>query len=155
MSLFSSTKITLAMIKFEHTVFALPFALLSALLASEGWPGGPKILWIVVAMVGARSAAMAFNRLADIRIDTLNPRTRTRALPAGHLSPFFVAVFTLASGSVFVLAAYQLNPLCFLPVLSRAAHPAALLLHQAVHAASPTSTWGSVWGWPLWAPGLP
>ena len=120
MSLFSSTKITLAMIKFEHTVFALPFALLSALLASEGWPGGPKILWIVVAMVGARSAAMAFNRLADIRIDTLNPRTRTRALPAGHLSPFFVAVFTLASGSVFVLAAYQLNPLCFLlsfPVL--------------------------------------
>ena len=120
MSLFSSTKITLAMIKFEHTVFALPFALLSALLASEGWPGGRKILWIVVAMVGARSAAMAFNRLADIRIDTLNPRTRTRALPAGHLSRFFVAVFTLASGSVFVLAAYQLNPLCFLlsfPVL--------------------------------------
>ena len=120
MSLFSSTKITLAMIKFEHTVFALPFALLSALLASEGRPGGRKILWIVVAMVGARSAAMAFNRLADIRIDTLNPRTRTRALPAGHLSRFFVAVFTLASGFVFVLAAYQLNPLCFLlsfPVL--------------------------------------
>ena len=113
MSLFSSTKLTLAMIKFEHTVFALPFALLSALLAAEGWPGGRKILWIVVAMAGARSAAMAFNRLADVRIDALNPRTRGRALPAGHLSRFFVAVFTLASASVFVLAAYQLNPLCF------------------------------------------
>ena len=101
------------MIKFEHTVFALPFALLSALLAAEGWPGGRKILWIVVAMVGARSAAMAFNRLADARIDALNPRTSSRALPAGLLSRFFVAVFTLASASVFVLAAYQLNPLCF------------------------------------------
>ena len=120
MSLFSSTKITLAMIKFEHTVFALPFALLSALLASEGWPGGRKILWIVVAMVGARSAAMAFNRLADVRIDALNPRTSSRALPAGRLSRLFVILFTLASASVFVLAAYQLNPLCFIlsfPVL--------------------------------------
>lgn len=113
MSLFSNTKIALAMIKFEHTVFALPFALLSALLASEGWPGGQKILWIVVAMVGARSAAMAFNRLADVRIDALNPRTSNRALPAGHLSRLFVTIFTLASASVFVLAAYQLNPLCF------------------------------------------
>ena len=112
MSLLSSTKLTLAMIKFEHTVFALPFALLSALLAADGWPGGRKILWIVVAMAGARSAAMAFNRLADVRIDALNPRTRGRALPAGHLSHLFVAVFSLASASVFVLAAYQLNPLC-------------------------------------------
>ena len=101
------------MIKFEHTVFALPFALLSALLASEGWPGGREVLWIVVAMVGARSAAMAFNRLADVRIDALNPRTRSRALPAGHLSRLFVILFTVASASVFVLAAYQLNPLCF------------------------------------------
>lgn len=120
MSLFSNTKIALAMIKFEHTVFALPFALLSALLASEGWPGGQKIFWIVVAMVGARSAAMAFNRLADVRIDALNPRTSNRALPAGHLSRLFVTIFTLVSASIFVLAAYQLNPLCFIlsfPVL--------------------------------------
>jgi len=113
MSLFSSTRITLNMIKFEHTVFALPFALLGALLAAEGWPAGREVLWIVVAMVGARSAAMAFNRLADLRIDALNPRTSSRALPAGHLSRWFVVLFTLASASVFVLAAHQLNPLCF------------------------------------------
>lgn len=113
MSLYSSMKITLETIKFEHTVFALPFALLSALLASDGWPKAEKIVWIVVAMVGARSAAMAFNRLADFRIDALNPRTRNRALPAGHLGRIFVAVFTLGSGAVFILAASQLNTLCF------------------------------------------
>ncbi len=120
MSLFSSTKTTLAMIKFEHTIFALPFALLSALLASEGWPRAEKIFWIVVAMAGARSAAMACNRLADFRFDALNPRTKSRALPAGHLSRFFVTAFTLVSGTIFVFAASQLNTLCLrlsVPVL--------------------------------------
>lgn len=112
MNFFSSFKTTLSMIKFEHTVFALPFAILSALLASSGWPSAEKTLWIVLAMVGARSAAMAFNRLADHRIDFLNPRTRTRALPASHVSRFFVAIFTLASGLVFVYSAYRLNTLC-------------------------------------------
>ncbi len=112
MSFYSSLKTTLAMIKFEHTIFALPFALLSALLASDGWPGAAKIFWIVVAMAGARSAAMAFNRLADFQIDALNPRTRTRALPAGRLSRFFATAFTLGSGSVFIFAASRLNTLC-------------------------------------------
>jgi 4-hydroxybenzoate polyprenyltransferase len=102
------------MIKFEHSVFALPFALTGALLAARGWPSGRQVLWIVVAMVGARSAAMAFNRLADARWDAANPRTATRALPAGALSPRYVAWFTAASAAVLILAAYQLNWLCFL-----------------------------------------
>ncbi|MEW5979139.1 MAG: UbiA-like polyprenyltransferase [Acidobacteriota bacterium] len=113
MRLLTSLGTTLEMIKFEHTIFALPFALLSTVLASEGLPEGGKLFWIVVAMVGARSAAMAFNRLADRRIDAQNPRTQTRALPAGQLSVGFVALFTLASCLLFVLAAFQLNPLCF------------------------------------------
>ena len=112
MNFFSSCKTTLSMIKFEHTVFALPFAILSALLASSGWPSTEKTLWIVLAMVGARRAAMAFNRLADHRLDFLNPRTRTRALPAGHVSRVFVAIFTLGSGFLFIYSAYQLNTLC-------------------------------------------
>ena len=79
-------KITLDMIKFEHTVFALPFALIGALLASQGLPSFRQIAWIIVAMVGARSAAMAVNRIVDVRIDLKNPRTRERALPAGQLT---------------------------------------------------------------------
>jgi 4-hydroxybenzoate polyprenyltransferase len=114
-------KTTLEMIKFEHTVFALPFALLSALLASGGWPQPSKLLWIVVAMVGARSAAMAFNRVADRQIDAENPRTQARALPAGQLSLTFTVLFTVGSALVFILAASQLNRLCLwlsVPVLS-------------------------------------
>ena len=84
MPFFKRLGITLEMIKFEHTVFALPFALLSAILAAGGWPEAPKLFWIVMAMVGARSAAMAFNRLADQKIDAENPRTKMRALPAGE-----------------------------------------------------------------------
>ena len=106
-------KITLEMIKFEHTVFALPFALIGALLASHGLPSARQIAWIVVAMVGARSAAMAFNRIVDVSFDRLNPRTKSRALAAGTLSRQFAVVFTLATSALFVLAAYQLNPLCF------------------------------------------
>jgi 4-hydroxybenzoate polyprenyltransferase len=100
------------MIKFEHTVFALPFALLSAILASGGLPGGSKVFWIVIAMAGARSAAMAFNRIADWRIDAENPRTAGRALPTGQLSVSFAVYFTLASSLLFLLAASRLNPLC-------------------------------------------
>jgi 4-hydroxybenzoate polyprenyltransferase len=120
MPIFSNLRTTLEMIKVEHTVFALPFALLSAILASGGWPSGAKLFWILIAMVGARSAAMAFNRIADWRLDTENPRTRLRALPAGRLSLGFAVTFTIVSSLVFVLAAYELNPLCFLlslPVL--------------------------------------
>jgi 4-hydroxybenzoate polyprenyltransferase len=106
--------VTLEMIKFEHSVFALPFALTGAVLAARGWPSARQCLWIVVAMVGARSAAMAFNRLVDARWDAANPRTRTRALPAGLLTPAFVALFALAAAGVLVLAAWQLNRLCLL-----------------------------------------
>jgi 4-hydroxybenzoate polyprenyltransferase len=99
------------MIKWEHSIFALPFALCGAMLAANGVPSGRSLAWIIVAMVAARSAAMAFNRLADASIDAENPRTRTRALPAGTLSPAFVATFVLVSSGVFLLAAWQLNRL--------------------------------------------
>lgn len=106
-------KIILEMIKFEHTIFALPFAFTGALLAARGIPSGRTILWIIAAMVGARSAAMGFNRWADRKIDAENPRTRTRALPLGLVTPGQVAVFTAFSSLLLVYAAYRLNPLCF------------------------------------------
>src|SRR3954451_8933924 len=102
------------MIKWEHSIFALPFALCGAMLDAGGVPSVHQLTWIIVAMVAARSAAMAFNRLADVTIDTANPRTRTRALPAGTLTPTFVTSFVLVSCLVFVIAAWQLNRLAFL-----------------------------------------
>jgi len=99
------------MIKWEHSIFALPFALCGAMLAASGLPSAHQLLWIVIAMLSARSAAMAFNRLADAAIDAANPRTRTRALPAGHLSSAFVTAFVIVSCAIFVLAAAQLNHL--------------------------------------------
>lgn len=99
------------MIKIEHTLFALPFAFLGAVLAARGLPTAWQILWIVVAMVGARSAAMAFNRIADRHFDAKNPRTASRALPAGLLSVAFVWVFTIAAACLFFLAAAMLNRL--------------------------------------------
>jgi 4-hydroxybenzoate polyprenyltransferase len=104
-------KITLEMIKWEHSIFALPFALCGAMLAAGGVPAWHQLAWIVVAMVSARSAAMAFNRLADASIDAANPRTAIRALPAGLLTPSFVSAFVLVSCGIFVLAASQLNRL--------------------------------------------
>ncbi len=97
------------MIKWEHSVFALPFALCGAMLAADGIPSLWQLFWIVVCMVSARSAAMAFNRLADHEIDGANPRTKMRALPAGHLSRQFVVAFVVVSCTVFVLGASQLN----------------------------------------------
>jgi 4-hydroxybenzoate polyprenyltransferase len=102
-------RVTLEMIKWEHSVFALPFALCGAMLAAGGLPTAHQLLWIVIAMVAARSAAMAFNRLVDASIDAANPRTRTRALPAGQLSSAFVTTFVVVSSAVFVIAAGQLN----------------------------------------------
>ena len=102
------------MIKWEHSVFALPFALCGAMLASKGLPSWQQLLWIVVAMVSARSAAMAFNRLADATIDRANPRTLSRALPTGALSSSFVTSFVVVSSGVFVLAASRLNRLAFI-----------------------------------------
>ncbi len=104
-------KIVFEMIKFEHTLFALPFALIGMLLAARGLPEVSKVLWILVAMIGARSAAMAFNRLVDREYDAKNPRTATRALPAGLLTPRFVVGFTVFSSALLVLAAWRLNPL--------------------------------------------
>jgi len=104
-------KITLEMIKWEHSIFALPFALCGAMLAAGGLPTWHQLAWIVVAMVSARSAAMAFNRLADASIDAANPRTSIRALPAGLLTPSFVSTFVVVSCGIFVLAASQLNRL--------------------------------------------
>ena len=110
-------RLTLEMIKFEHSVFALPFALTGALLAfrQSGFdsPGiWRQLLWIVVAMVAARSAAMAFNRLIDAQIAARNPRTRIRAIPAGMLSPQFTSCFTVAASLLLFFAAFELNPLC-------------------------------------------
>lgn len=105
---------TLEMIKWEHSIFALPFALTGAMLAAGGWPAWRKILWIIVCMVTARSAAMAFNRWADARLDALNPRTAGRAIPAGQLSRGFAAGFTLVMAAAFILAAGQLNRMTLL-----------------------------------------
>ncbi len=106
-------QIILEMIKFEHTLFALPFAFTGALLAARGIPPGRTILWIIVAMIGARSAAMGFNRWADRKIDAENPRTKDRALPKGLVTPAQVIVFTAVSAAVLIFAAYKLNPLSF------------------------------------------
>ena len=105
----------LEMIKFEHSVFALPFALTGALLAAratrQGWPSLRQILWIIVAMVAARSAAMTINRIVDLRYDRENPRTKQRALATGALSVSFAWIFTLVAVGLFFVAAWQLNPL--------------------------------------------
>lgn len=109
-----NTRMTLEMIKIEHTLFALPFAFLGAVLAANGLPSFRQIFWIVVAMVGARSTAMAFNRIADRKIDARNPRTAMRALPAGLLSVSFVWAFTITSALLFLVAAAMLNRLTLL-----------------------------------------
>src|SRR6185503_10325157 len=104
-------RVTLEMIKIEHTLFALPFAFLGAVLAARGLPTGWQILWITLAMVGARSTAMAFNRVADKEYDARNDRTKMRAIPAGALSVVFVCMFTLVAASVFLFSAAMLNRL--------------------------------------------
>ncbi len=105
------TRTTLEMIKWEHSIFALPFALTAALLAAGGLPRWRTLVWILVAMVSARSCAMAFNRWADAGLDAANPRTRMRAIPAGLLTREFVLGFTVLAGAVFVAAAAALNRL--------------------------------------------
>jgi len=106
-------KIILEMIKFEHTIFALPFAFTGALLAAQGVPNWRTVLWITAAMVGGRSAAMGFNRWADWRFDAENPRTKERALPKGLVTSRQVILFTALSSALLVFAAYMLNPLAF------------------------------------------
>jgi 4-hydroxybenzoate polyprenyltransferase len=109
--LWGKTRTTLEMIKWEHSIFALPFALTATLLAAHGLPAVRTVIWILVAMVAARSCAMAFNRWADAELDAVNPRTKSRAIPAGLLSREFVLGFTLLAGLVFVLATAALNRL--------------------------------------------
>src|SRR5438132_8949888 len=106
-----NVRTTLEMIKIEHTLFALPFAFLGALLAARGLPSVRQIVWITLAMVGARSTAMAFNRIADKDYDARNPRTKMRAIPAGILSVGFVMAFTMISAGLFLFAATMLNRL--------------------------------------------
>ncbi len=148
---------TLRMIKFEHTLFALPFAFLGAVLAAEGLPSWSQIIWITAAMVGARSAAMTFNRIIDRRIDGQNPRTASRELPSGKLSLRFAWLFFSASVLLFLIAAYFLNwltlalsPIALLSVLGysyakRFTSLAHLLLGWAL-AISPTAAWIAVRG---------
>lgn len=156
-SLFQKLKTTLEMIKFEHTLFALPFAFLGAILAANGFPTWQQLLWITVAMVGARSAAMTFNRIVDRDIDAENPRTATRELPSGKLSLGFAWAFLLVSIGIFLLAAWSLNwltfalsPVALISVLGysyakRFTAFAHLLLGWAL-AISPTAAWIAVRG---------
>ena len=109
---FRKLVVFLEMIKFSHTVFALPFALTGALLAAGGLPSGRQIIWIVLAMVGARTAAMGLNRLIDAEIDARNPRTADRAIPAGQIGKGTTALYIAASLALLLAAAAQLNPLC-------------------------------------------
>lgn len=112
-SVINNLGVLFADVKLRHTVFALPFAIMSAFLAAGGMPEGEKLLWIVVAMFGARNAAMAFNRIADAHFDKLNPRTRDRALPSGKISLGSYWFFLAVSCAVFVFASYMLNRLAF------------------------------------------
>lgn len=113
-ALLRNFRVTLEMIKIEHTLFALPFAFLGAVLAADGLPTIRQAFWITIAMIGARSTAMAFNRIADKDYDAQNPRTQTRAIPAGLLSVSFVWLFTFVSAALFLLAAAMLNRLTLL-----------------------------------------
>ena len=150
-------RVTLGMIKFEHTLFALPFAFLGAVLAADGLPNLWQILWITLAMVGARSAAMTFNRIVDRDIDAANPRTKNRELPTGKLSIGFAWAFLFASIWLFLVASYLLNlltfalsPLALVSVLGysyakRFTAFSHLLLGWAL-AISPTAAWIAVRG---------
>jgi 4-hydroxybenzoate polyprenyltransferase len=154
---FQKLRTTLEMIKFEHTLFALPFAFLGAVLAAGGMPEWRQILWITVAMAGARSAAMTFNRIVDRDIDARNPRTANREIPAGKVSLGFAWMFLFVSVGVFLLAAYSLNwlafalsPVALLSVLGysyakRFTAFAHLFLGWAL-AISPTAAWIAVRG---------
>ena len=112
MKLFQKISVFLEMIKFEHSLFALPFAYLGMILAAHGWPGWEKFFWITCAMVSFRTMAMAANRLVDASIDALNPRTATRAIPAGLLKRSFVWSAAILSLILFIFVCSKLNPLC-------------------------------------------
>jgi 4-hydroxybenzoate polyprenyltransferase len=148
-------KLFLSLVKFEHTIFALPFAYIGAFLAVEGVPSASDLLWVTVAMVGARSLAMALNRLIDAGIDARNPRTAGRELPRGALRPWHVAAFCLVSLAVFLVAVYQLAPIVRwlwpIPVAAFVIYPylkrATWLSHfwlGAVDGLAPVGAWAAV-----------
>jgi 4-hydroxybenzoate polyprenyltransferase len=157
MTFWQKLKTTLEMIKFEHTLFALPFAFLGAVLAANGLPTGWQIAWITVAMFGARSAAMTFNRIIDRKFDAENPRTASRELPSGKLSVSFAWTFFIVSVILFEIAAYSLNwltfalsPVALLSILGysyakRFTSFAHLILGWSL-AISPTAAWIAVRG---------
>ena len=155
------------LVKFEHTIFALPFAYVGAFLAVDAVPSAHDLLWITVAMVGARSLAMGLNRLIDAGLDARNPRTAGRELPSGLLSPAAVGVFCLASLAVFLVAVFQLNPLVHwlwpIPVAGFVVYPYlkryTWLTHLwlgAVDGLAPVGAWAAITGtipWQAWALG--
>ncbi|HYX89171.1 MAG TPA: UbiA-like polyprenyltransferase [Gaiellaceae bacterium] len=156
-----------SLVKFEHTIFALPFAYVGAFLAVDGAPSAHDLLWITVAMVGARSLAMGLNRVIDARLDARNPRTAGRELPAGLLTPVQVALFCAASLAVFLAAVYQLDPLVHwlwpIPVAGFVIYPYlkrwTWLCHAwlgAVDGLAPVGAWAAITGtipWEAWALG--
>jgi 4-hydroxybenzoate polyprenyltransferase len=155
------------LVKFEHTIFALPFAYVGALLAVSGIPSAHDLFWITLAMVGARSLAMALNRLIDARIDAANPRTASRELPSGALTPGAVVAFCVASLLVYLVAVWQLDPLVRwlspIPVIAFVVYPYlkrfTWLCHLwlgAVDGLAPLGAWAAIRGtlpWPAWALG--
>jgi 4-hydroxybenzoate polyprenyltransferase len=156
-----------SLVKVEHTVFALPFAYIGAFLAEDGVPGAHDLLWVTVAMVGARSLAMALNRLIDARIDARNPRTAGRELPRGALRPWQVVLFSLASLVVFLVAVYQLAPIVRwlwpIPVAMFVVYPYLKRIHWishfwlgAVDGLAPVGAWAAIANelpWESWALG--
>ena len=155
------------LVKFEHTIFALPFAYVGAFLAVGGVPSGHDLLWITVAMVGARSLAMALNRLIDARIDAANPRTATREIPSGALTKAAVVAFCLLSLAVYAVSVWQLDPLVRwlspIPVAAFVVYPYlkrfTWLCHLwlgAVDGLAPVGAWAAIKGelpWQAWALG--
>jgi 4-hydroxybenzoate polyprenyltransferase len=160
-------RLFVSLVKFEHTIFALPFAYIGAFLAVDGVPGASDLLWVTVAMVGARSLAMALNRLVDARIDARNPRTAGRELPRGALAAWQVVAFALVSLALFLVAVYQLAPIVRwlwpIPVAAFVVYPylkrATWLSHAwlgAVDALAPVGAWAAVTNelpWEAWALG--
>jgi 4-hydroxybenzoate polyprenyltransferase len=156
-----------SLVKFEHTIFALPFAYVGAFLAVDGVPGAHDLLWVTAAMVGARSLAMALNRLIDAGLDARNPRTAGRELPARLLSPAAVLTFCAAALALFLVAVYQLDPLVHwlwpIPVAAFVVYPYlkrwTWLCHLwlgAVDGLAPVGAWAAIMGevpWEAWALG--
>jgi 4-hydroxybenzoate polyprenyltransferase len=166
-ALFHYPRLFVSLVKFEHTIFALPFAYVGAVLAVHGLPSAHDFLWITVAMVGARSLAMALNRLLDAGLDARNPRTAGRELPRGALLPWHVAAFALASLAVFLVAVYQLAPIVRwlwpIPVAAFVVYPylkrVSWLSHLwlgAVDGLAPVGAWAAITNslpWQAWALG--